>query len=510
MAPIRPRVARPPTAALLALAAPLFLAARAAAQEPAPPVMLGAVEFPVRIDADAYASLNYRLGAGGDFSDGIGGLLGGNVLAGPRGARWSAGLGYERWFLAEEGFEGGGAFTRVDRDLDALWLLGRGYPYEAERLSVYASLGVAPVWQHVEGSGAVLEPDPSGVPRARGVSCSAGDGAGLGLRIGVGAEVAITELVGFEGAIGLDHLRLSDEVIDGCAPGLGADTTLGLRLGLTLSAGRRAPAPPPPRLAAPKPPADADGDRIADPDDACPAAPGLSSPDRAKHGCPPARDTDGDGILDDADACVPEPGPSSDDPKRHGCPPPPDRDGDQVIDAEDACADLAGVPTSDPATHGCPPDTDGDGIRDDTDACKEEKGAPNPEDPTKHGCPLVVVTAAEIVITQQVQFETDRAVIRPESNALLEEVASVILKHPEILKIEVQGHTDNRGTRWRNRQLSQQRAEAVRQALLARGVAPGLLEAKGYGPDVPIADNATLEGQSKNRRVQFKIVEKKE
>jgi outer membrane protein OmpA-like peptidoglycan-associated protein len=121
----------------------------------------------------------------------------------------------------------------------------------------------------------------------------------------------------------------------------------------------------------------------------------------------------------------------------------------------------------------------------------------------------VLVTANEIVIAQQVQFETDRAIIRPVSDGLLEEVASVIKQHPEIVKLEVQGHTDNSGTKARNQVLSQARADAVRKALVKRGVDPKTLESKGYGDTEPIADNATPEGKTKNRRVQFKILEKK-
>ena len=79
----------------------------------------------------------------------------------------------------------------------------------------------------------------------------------------------------------------------------------------------------------------------------------------------------------------------------------------------------------------------------------------------------------------------------------------------EITKIEVQGHTDPRGGRAYNVRLSQARAESVTKALVQRGVEAERLASKGYGPDVPIAENDTEEGRQKNRRVQFKIIEKK-
>ena len=114
------------------------------------------------------------------------------------------------------------------------------------------------------------------------------------------------------------------------------------------------------------------------------------------------------------------------------------------------------------------------------------------------------------MISQQVQFEVDKAAIRKESDELLEGVATVMKAHPEIKKLEVQGHTDSTGSKFRNKSLSQQRAEAVKKALVARGVDPKILVAKGYGQEQPIADNATEPGRATNRRVQFVILEKGE
>ncbi len=198
------------------------------------------------------------------------------------------------------------------------------------------------------------------------------------------------------------------------------------------------------------------------------------------------------------------------DPATNGCPPPPpDRDEDGIIDPEDACPDLKGVKSPDPSINGCPPDTDGDGIRDDVDACPNEKGKPN-ADPTKNGCPtLVRVTEQEITILEQVQFKTGSAVILKASDDLLFQVSVVLAEHPEIVRLEVQGHTDNRGGKKYNQKLSEKRAAAVMSWLIKRGnVDPGRLSSRGYGMDEPIADNDTPEGRQKNRRVQFKILEK--
>jgi outer membrane protein OmpA-like peptidoglycan-associated protein len=121
--------------------------------------------------------------------------------------------------------------------------------------------------------------------------------------------------------------------------------------------------------------------------------------------------------------------------------------------------------------------------------------------------PLVQVQGKEITIKQQVQFALDSATILPASNALLTEIADVINKNPSIKKIEVQGHTDNSGTVEHNRQLSEERAAAVRDWLTSHGVSGDRLISKGYGDTKPIAPNVTEAMKARNRRVQFIILE---
>jgi outer membrane protein OmpA-like peptidoglycan-associated protein len=133
---------------------------------------------------------------------------------------------------------------------------------------------------------------------------------------------------------------------------------------------------------------------------------------------------------------------------------------------------------------------------------------PDP-DPKKHGCPRSVrVSETEIFILEQVQFDTAKATIKKVSDPLLDEVAGVLKEHYEIKKIEVQGHTDNKGLAAMNKTLSQARADAVMKALVKRGIEAKRLTAKGFGQDKPVATNDTDEGRQKNRRVQFAIVEK--
>ena len=120
---------------------------------------------------------------------------------------------------------------------------------------------------------------------------------------------------------------------------------------------------------------------------------------------------------------------------------------------------------------------------------------------------LVKLQGNELKISKQVHFETDSAKILGDSNQLLSEVADAIVRTPAIKKLEVQGHTDNTGTKDRNQVLSQQRADAVRTFLINSGVEAGRLTARGYGQDRPLAPNITAPNRAKNRRVQFIIVD---
>jgi outer membrane protein OmpA-like peptidoglycan-associated protein len=120
----------------------------------------------------------------------------------------------------------------------------------------------------------------------------------------------------------------------------------------------------------------------------------------------------------------------------------------------------------------------------------------------------VRVTDTEVRLLHEVQFDTNEATLKPISDPILDETAQVLKEHPEILSVEVQGHTDERGTKLYNKRLSQRRADAVKQALVARGIEADRLSTKGYGREVPREDNTTEEGRQKNRRVEFKIIQK--
>jgi len=212
-------------------------------------------------------------------------------------------------------------------------------------------------------------------------------------------------------------------------------------------------------------------------------------------------DRDGDTVPDAADICPALVGAAS--PPRPGCPPDADQDG--IHDADDRCPAEPGFATADAARHGCPADTDGDGIVDAKDACPYERGETT-ADPATSGCPRAVrLEGMQIVILQQVNFATGKAEILPDSHDLLRQVAAVLEEHPEIARVAVDGHTDNRGAEQANLSLSQSRALAVVRWLTEHGVDARRLEARGFGPRRPLVDNATEAGRAKNRRVEFQI-----
>jgi outer membrane protein OmpA-like peptidoglycan-associated protein len=122
------------------------------------------------------------------------------------------------------------------------------------------------------------------------------------------------------------------------------------------------------------------------------------------------------------------------------------------------------------------------------------------EQPQKPPEPPVV--PPKPVVLAGVYFDTDSAVLRPESAAALENLLQRLNENPSA-RIEIQGHTDATGSVDHNIKLSNERAGSVVQWLIGRGVSVERLTSKGFGPTRPIADNLTIEGRARNRRVEF-------
>jgi outer membrane protein OmpA-like peptidoglycan-associated protein len=119
----------------------------------------------------------------------------------------------------------------------------------------------------------------------------------------------------------------------------------------------------------------------------------------------------------------------------------------------------------------------------------------------------VEVLGDHVVITQKIEFDTAKAHIADKSHDLLDEIAGVFKANPQIKKVEIQGFTDASGDKAANVKLSSDRAAAVSAALIERGLPKTMFVTKGFGPDKPIADNATEDGKDKNRRVEFVITD---
>lgn len=231
---------------------------------------------------------------------------------------------------------------------------------------------------------------------------------------------------------------------------------------------------------------DSDGDGVVDALDKCPATPagGKVNAD----GCLP--DADGDGVVDSLDNCPATP--AGRQVNALGCEI--DSDGDGIVDALDKClGTLAGRTVN---ADGCEPDADGDGIADAQDACP---GTPAGDKVDEKGC-----TLASAITLKGVNFDSDSAKLRPESQAILDTTADVLKRYPHI-DVEVAGHTDSTYTDAYNKRLSEDRAKSVCDYFIQKGIESRRLRAKGYGETSPVADNKSKTGREQNRRVELRL-----
>ncbi len=185
----------------------------------------------------------------------------------------------------------------------------------------------------------------------------------------------------------------------------------------------------------------------------------------------------------------------------------PDSDHDGVLDIHDQCPDTPeGVLVDE---MGCPLDTDGDGVYDYLDECP---GTPAGVAVDAKGCPLEAAEALPLPgkVNLLLEFDLNKADIRPHDYEGLEKMANYLLSHPEATAVvQVEGHTDSLGTAAYNYELSRKRAQRVVNYLVQKfGVEPSVFTIQAYGKDRPVADNDTEQGRQKNRRVLVSIVER--
>lgn len=290
-------------------------------------------------------------------------------------------------------------------------------------------------------------------------------------------------------------------------------------------------------------PLDTDGDKVPDYYDKCPDTPKEAYSSIDADGCP--LDTDGDGVFDYLDKCPDTPYQAYSTVDKVGCPK--DTDKDSVPDYLDKCPTTPEAERTNVDSVGCTivvvvdttvvdttvvdttvvnttvvadtlkntdvtikpdaiakvadVDTDGDGIVDRLDRCPQLAGVAS-----NGGCPEIKKEVRVIFqkALQGIQFETAKFIIKPLSYVILEHVVRVLSENPNYM-VEVQGHTDNQGLADKNQILSENRAKAVREYLISKGIDANRLTSNGYGQLRPVAPNTTIEGRAKNRRVEFVV-----
>jgi OOP family OmpA-OmpF porin len=221
--------------------------------------------------------------------------------------------------------------------------------------------------------------------------------------------------------------------------------------------------------------ADTDGDGIPDIEDVCPKMAEIVNQIDDKDGCPEV-DSDGDGLLGSLDKC-----PAAAE----------DKDG---YDDDDGCPD---------------DDNDSDGVADAMDKCPIKPETVNGfED--EDGCPdeLPEPIKQYTGTIEGIKFRSGSARILRKSEKTLRGALKVMQDYPAI-RIEISGHTDNRGSDALNRQLARKRADYVKWWLVDKGIEASRIETAGHGPDKPVADNDTREGRQKNRRIEFRLLSNK-
>lgn len=165
-----------------------------------------------------------------------------------------------------------------------------------------------------------------------------------------------------------------------------------------------------------------------------------------------------------------------------------DTDGDKLSDGDEVLKY---------GTNPLKPDTDNGTVDDGTEVARGTNPLASEDD--------VVLEVKEVgakIVLEGIVFESGKADITPESEKILTTALATLKAYPDMV-VEIRGYTDNTGNRNFNYILSQRRADAVKNFLLQKGIDPSRIISKGYGPEDPIATNATKEGRAKNRRIEF-------
>ncbi len=240
------------------------------------------------------------------------------------------------------------------------------------------------------------------------------------------------------------------------------------RIGVTLKLGEDCPFEAAPRATGVSPIRDRDQDGIPDGSDKCPTA---------------AEDFDG---FEDTDGC-----------------PDTDNDGDGILDVKDECPTRAEDFDSFQDADGCPDvDNDGDGVLDGDDRCPNDPETMNRYEDTD-GCPDDIPAHMAMA---NINFKYDSAEIAgADPLPILDDIAAFMKENPDV-RLEIEGHTDSRGSDTYNLDLSARRAQTIKNYLVNKGVSAERLMTKGAGESRPIDSNDTDKGRARNRRTEFHLI----
>jgi outer membrane protein OmpA-like peptidoglycan-associated protein len=312
---------------------------------------------------------------------------------------------------------------------------------------------------------------------------------------GGGFSVFVSEVTAIE-LEAMYHQALTD-YLDDIKVGERYDGYFTLTLGLTFNLGK---------------PRDADRDGIADKYDGDPARAEDFDGYEDRDGIPDP-DNDQDGIPDYSDMARNDAEDHDAFQDKDGVPDP-DNDADGIKDVNDKMPGTdatlaAGTDTKEDIDSfqdddGAPdPDNDADGILDVNDKCPNQAETLN-DYQDEDGCPdsKPEVEVGQSIVLEGVNFASGSAELEPNSMRILDDVVQKLKEHPEI-EIEIRGYTDNTGSYQGNINISKRRADSVKNYLVQQGILSNRISTRGYGPDNPIASNATREDRAKNRRIEF-------
>jgi hypothetical protein len=264
--------------------------------------------------------------------------------------------------------------------------------------------------------------------------------------------------------------------------------------------------PPPP----PPVDGDRDGDGIPDSQDKCPNEPEDKDLYQDDDGCPDP-DNDGDGIPDTEDKCPLDPEDKDGFQDDDGCPDK-DNDFDGIPDAQDKCPNDPEDKDGFQDLDGCPdPDNDGDGIPDGQDKCPNEpetiNGNQDDDGCPDRGDPLVILSPDRLDLLDAIQFKG--TAIAKQSLNVLGQVGATLRAHGEIARLRLTIHVQPTRDSDKDMDLSQKRAEVLKNWLVKYGIDAKRLEARGFGGNKPLVPPDQRGSAQINERVELIILERK-